>query len=131
MNNNSEKGVSLYIAFMIVAILLVIGFGMSVILISQIKMLRGMGDSVVAFYAANTGIERTLFEINQGAETGAEFEAWLVENESKYIAQIISSDRDHLAYHPHCLLGEYYCIKSTGIYQGTEGEVKRAIWVTR
>lgn len=123
MINNSEKGISLYIAFVIVAILLVIGFGMSVILISQIKMLRGMGDSVVAFYAANTGIERALFEINQGAGVGEKFEG-LLENQCQYVAEIISPD------HPDCS-ADFYCIKSTGIYQSGEGEVKRAIWVTR
>ena len=60
-NIKQEKGVSLYVAFMIMSILLVIGFGISAILVSEIKVMRGMGRSVNAFYAAETGIEKTLY----------------------------------------------------------------------
>ena len=57
-----EKGVSIYLALMIMFISLAIGMGISTILISQIKMIRGMGDSVIAFYAADTGIEQVLYK---------------------------------------------------------------------
>jgi Tfp pilus assembly protein PilX len=118
MIHNSQKGISVYIAFMIMAILSVIGFGLSTILLSQIEMMRGMGNSVVAFYAAETGVERTLYEISQGAEIGERFEDFL-ENDSSYIADIIAPDGDCSA--------QYYCIKSVGLYQ----ETKRAIQATR
>ena len=58
--NNSEKGVSIYLAIMVMTILLGIGFGISALLINQLKVLRGIGDSVFAFYAADGGIERVL-----------------------------------------------------------------------
>ncbi len=35
--------------------------GISIILVSEIKMIRGMGNSVVAFYAADSGIEKTFY----------------------------------------------------------------------
>ena len=60
-NIKQEKGVSLYVAFMIMSILLVISFGISAILVSEMKVMRGMGRSVNAFYAAETGIEKTLY----------------------------------------------------------------------
>ena len=58
----TNKGISLYLALMIMFILLAIGLGVSLIIVSQMKMIRGMGDSVVALYAADTGIERALYE---------------------------------------------------------------------
>jgi len=37
--------------------------GLAAILVGQIKIIRGMGNSVVAFYAADTGIEQVLKEV--------------------------------------------------------------------
>jgi hypothetical protein len=57
-----KRGVSLYLALIIMFILIAIGLGVSLIIVSQMKMMKGMGDSVVAFYAADTGIEQALYE---------------------------------------------------------------------
>jgi len=71
MFKNYQKGVSLYLALMIMFILIAIGLGMSLIIVSQMKMIKGMGDSVVAFYAADTGIEHSLYEKRvKGSTTG-------------------------------------------------------------
>ena len=70
MFKNSKKGVSLYLALMIMFILLAIGLGISLIIVSQMKMMKGMGDSVVAFYAADTGIEHSLYNKRVKGETG-------------------------------------------------------------
>jgi len=61
MINNSQKGVSLYLALMIMTVLLALALGISAILFGQIKMIRGMGNSVIAFYAADSGIEMILY----------------------------------------------------------------------
>jgi len=61
---NTEKGISLYIAIMILAVLLAISLGLSSILVAQLKMIRGMENSVTAFFAADTGIERELKDRN-------------------------------------------------------------------
>ena len=55
-----QKGSSLYLTYMIMVLLLSIVFGVNLILIGQIKVIRGMGNSVGAFYAADTGIEQVL-----------------------------------------------------------------------
>jgi len=60
-----ERGVALYLALMIMFILIAIGLGVSLIIVSQMKMMKGMGDSVVAFYAADTGIDKTIFYDNK------------------------------------------------------------------
>lgn len=58
---SSETGVSLYIAFMIMTVLLGMALGVSTLLISEIGFLKGIGNSVFAFYATDTGVERALY----------------------------------------------------------------------
>ena len=67
----TNKGVSLYLALMIMFILIAIGLGVSLIIVSQMKMIRGMADSVVAFYAADTGIEKSLYLNLKEGQSGA------------------------------------------------------------
>lgn len=57
----SEKGAALYLAVVVTGSLLAIGIGISALLINQLATLRGIGDSVFAFYAADGGIERVLW----------------------------------------------------------------------
>lgn len=57
----SEKGILLLIIFFVASISLAIVLGVSIILFSGIKMVRNIGNSVVAFYAADTGLEKTLY----------------------------------------------------------------------
>ena len=57
-----EKGASLYLAIVIMSILLATVLGLTTISISQIKLVRGMGDSVMAFGAADAGIEWALYQ---------------------------------------------------------------------
>lgn len=63
MNNfkNSEKGISLLITFFVMGIILSIILGITIILLSEIKIMRNIGYSVVSFYVADTGLEKTLF----------------------------------------------------------------------
>jgi len=58
---NQQRGVALYITFMVVFALLGIVLGTSTILISQFGVLRGIGYSVLAFYATEAGVERALY----------------------------------------------------------------------
>jgi Tfp pilus assembly protein PilX len=57
-----QKGASLYFAIIIMSVLLAIVLGIAAILVSQTRMIREMGDSVAAFFAADTGLERILYE---------------------------------------------------------------------
>jgi hypothetical protein len=67
----TNKGVSLYLALVIMFILIAISLGVSLIIVSQMKMIKGMGDSVVAFYAADTGIEHAMYDRRKDGGTGA------------------------------------------------------------
>jgi len=80
------------------------------------KMIKGMGDSVIAFYAADTGIERALYEDATPPQT---FPGSL--DGASYIASVISPGSEG------CSSNVNYCIKSVGIYK----ETRRAVQVNR
>jgi Tfp pilus assembly protein PilX len=61
MFKNSEKGVSLIITFFIMIIVLAVLLSISIILYSEVRIVRNIGDSVVAFYVADSGVEKTLY----------------------------------------------------------------------
>lgn len=59
--NKKQRGVSLYLVILISTLILAIGLEISALLVTQVKMAREIGYSVVAFYAADTGIEYVLY----------------------------------------------------------------------
>ncbi len=139
-----QKGLSVYLAIVILAVILSIVFGLSAILLNQIKIMRGMGYSVTAFYAAETGIERALRDV-VGTESLGEPVApgapgcsgdfsycESLSNGAKYDVKIVCCkngcggfscpsgfDKDNSCY------ATAYCIRSLGEFK----EVKRAIEV--
>ena len=56
----SQRGIAVYLAVVILAVILAVVLGLSAILVNQIKIIREMGYSVAAFYAAETGVERSM-----------------------------------------------------------------------
>lgn len=115
---NKEKGISVYLSVVMMAIILSIVLGLTVILVGQIKSMKKVESSVIAFYGADTGVEQMLVEqgayiapttMNCGGKT-VEYEVWGVAGGAE----------------PWCDASYGYCIKSVGTYQGT----KRAILIT-
>lgn len=123
---NYNQGVSLYLALMIMTVLLALALGLSAILFGQMKIIKGIGDSVLAFYAADTGIERELYANNP---PGTNYSDYLDLNgngvqdgeDAVYNIQVIPAGGND------CPADVNYCIKSMGIYKAT----RRAIHVTR
>jgi len=68
MNNSQfQKGaISIVLAVLLLSILLVIGLGVSALMLQQIKLSGQSSQSVVAFYAADAGAERCLWEVRKG-----------------------------------------------------------------
>ncbi|MDD2732006.1 MAG: hypothetical protein PHI53_02305 [Candidatus Pacebacteria bacterium] len=139
-----QKGVSLFITIIILAIILSVIFSVGTVLIGQIKTIREMGNSVVAFYAADTGIERALEKaflyISEG-EGRVTFEGEYIGsfNDASYNAIIFCCDDlnsschffledadcpEELTTDPDCS-SSWFCIRSVGTYKST----KRAIEV--
>lgn len=61
MISDNQKGVSLIITFFIMVIILAVVLSVSAILYSEIKVIRNIGNSIVAFYAADSGMEKLLY----------------------------------------------------------------------
>lgn len=113
-----QKGVSIYLAIVIMFILLSIGLGISTLLVGQIRIIRGMGYSVVALYAADTGIERVLFEIRKNNYTPGALPDYpfgptpvIMNNGATYAVKIISANGT-------------FTINSIGAYQGTNRAIE-------
>ncbi len=105
------KGISLLFVVLITSVILAISLGISGILIQQTKMMTEIGYSVISFYAADSGIERALYNIRKEEGTGDVLENWGVD----YGYSVISGSYN----------GEAY-LKSVGQYK----ETKRAIETT-
>lgn len=111
-----QKSFSIYLAIMIMTILLALAFGISTILLSQVKMVGEMGDSVIAFYAADTGIEKVLDNREDPSPLNGYSET--LANGASYQIFVLSSGPDCPA--------DNFCIKSVGTYKG----VRRAIEIS-
>ena len=110
----NQRGVSLYLALMIMVILLALVLGLSTIFLSQVKMIKEMENSVVAFYAADTGIEEVLVNrMSNPQNTSGSLEG----SGATYNVEVYPRGVDCSA--------NNYCIKSVGTYKKT----KRAIEV--
>lgn len=62
-NIKNQKGTTLLLALLILAVIFAIALGVSQIILNQIKLTGRTGDSVLAFYAADSGVECGLYEI--------------------------------------------------------------------
>lgn len=56
-----QRGVSLIITFFVMSVVLAIVLNITVILFSEITIIRNVGDSVPAYFIAESGIEKTLY----------------------------------------------------------------------
>ena len=114
INYKNKKGISVLYVIFIASILLAISLGISGILINQIKMLGEIRYSVVAFYAADSGIELVLMQrdnplpLNNYGETLSNGTAFKIFVSSK------GGSCD----------AENYCVESVGSYQQTKRAIK-------
>jgi len=111
-----NKGASLYLTIVIMSVLLAIVLGLSTILVGQIKILRGMENSVIAFYAADSGIEMVL--LDRANPIGLDGCSGTLDNGAEYNITVEASGSGD------CPSGINYCIKSTGSYKETSRAIE-------
>ncbi len=58
----TKKGFILYLSLILLSLLLLMSLSLSQIVVFQSKILQTIGKSVIAYYAAETGVERGLYE---------------------------------------------------------------------
>ncbi|MFH0792067.1 MAG: hypothetical protein V1905_02540 [bacterium] len=111
------RGLSSYLAVLITAILLSLAMGTASIVLGGIKMTRGIGDSIIAFYAADTGIEESLY-------MGKTITLTTMENGASYFAVRTVKGAGCAA--------NNYCIVSTGYFNNPySNKARRAIQIMR
>lgn len=108
-----QQGITLYLSLIIMGILFSLALGINTILLGQTKIVQDISDSVFAFAAAETGIERNLYDGSQGAGS--------LENGATYFVTVFASGVGG------CPAGINYCVKSVGTYKTTN----RAIYISR
>jgi len=126
-NINNQQGVSLFLVILVTSVVLAISFGINAILVKQIKMVREIGYSVTAFYAADSGIERQLYDLYKSSshQPSYSINCGLAHFETKVsCGKNVPAEDCPTGFDidPNCSALNY-CIKSIGNYE----EVKRAI----
>jgi len=120
MFKNNQQGISLYLSLMVVTMLLSISLGISHVFLGQIKTIKVMGDSVLAFYAADAGIERVLTE----RSAPSYIPETILTNQARYEVFVYKGPATEGGPEGTCTAtGLHYCITSVGIYK----ETRRAI----
>ncbi len=103
---NKERGVALYLTMVVLAIMSASFFALTSILVSQIKITSNLSNSVLAFAAADAGIEEALYKIRyQNYPPGNSFSGAL-SNDSSYTVTVV-------------LQGEQTIAKSVGVYRNS------------
>jgi len=62
MKLNNQKGTSLLLTLLVMAAILSIAIGLARLGLGEIKLLRDIPGSLIAYYAAESGVERALYE---------------------------------------------------------------------
>ena len=106
-----RRGIAIYLAAVTLMIVLAVALGISLMSVYQLKGLNEAGDSVIAFAAAETGIEYAELNITTSNVT---YGPIAVGNASYSLASSMCG--------PSL---QYLCFKSIGTYNGTQ----RAIMV--
>jgi hypothetical protein len=137
-----QKGISLYLGIVVLSVILSIVFGLTAILLNQIKMMRETGYSVAAFFAAETGVEKVLKIVIADEEVGLVeyYPPELLENGADYSVKIAccnNSDCDSSSGGTDCpftheddCLATRFCVRSVGTFRGVQRAVEAKIYPT-
>lgn len=62
VKDKKSRGISLYIILVVLSVLFLIALGLSLLLWGQLKIVVGVEESVIAFFAADAGMEKRLYD---------------------------------------------------------------------
>lgn len=88
---NNQSGVVLIMSLMILLVMIISVVALSRVIVGEVKMTRNSDNSIVAFYAAETGIEKALYYLKLGRQStdftdflALEGDELFVDNERNY-----------------------------------------------
>lgn len=116
----NNRGVSLYLSLLILSILLAIGLGLSTILIGQLRIIRAIEDSTIAFFSADTGIER---ELKTKSEVGTSYSGYIDLNNNGIQDQEDSYYQVSVLDPASCNVSNL-CLRSVGTFKQTKRAVE-------
>jgi Tfp pilus assembly protein PilX len=105
-----RRGIAIYLAAVTLMIVMAVALGISLMSTYQLKGLNEAGDSVIAFAAAETGIEYAELNITTAPVT---YGPIAVGNASYSLASFMCGPAL-----------EYLCFRSIGLYNGTERAIQ-------
>jgi len=117
-----QRGISIFLAVIMLTLVLSIALGVNTLLISQIKTMRDSGNSVIAFYGAESGTEWALMNVNDSNWQTTVYHNYLDLNGDHIEEAAIDAIYDVTTIAPgvgQCAATADYCIKSVGVYRGT------------
>ena len=122
-----EAGVSLYLTVVILSLLLAIALAGSSLLIGQLGRLKSSGNSVLAFYAADAGIERALLIDNKNCASSPDIPARIqclqtgfnsLTSQDKTLSNGATFELEVAAGGTGlCPAAKSYCVKSKGVFK--------------
>ena len=98
---NKNDGVALYLSIVALAAIFAISFGLVSLLLGQLNIARDVGRFIPAIYAADAGIERTLYKIRKkgdfalctttGPPADCEIQTTTMQNDASYRVIVLDS----------------------------------------
>lgn len=118
-----KKGTALYLSLIIISVLLIIVLGLSAILINQLRISQEAENSVIAFFAADTAIERVLSSQGDPGDVCnvcTEATPCQLDENTFYFCEFRPKGTDWCT-DPNV---DYYCIRAVGLYYGTRRAIE-------
>jgi len=98
---NKNDGIALYLSIVALTAIFAISFGLVSLLLGQLNIARDVGRFIPAIYAADSGIERTLYKIRKngdfvlcettGPPADCEIQNTTMQNQASYNVIILDS----------------------------------------
>lgn len=111
---SGRRGIAIYLAAVTLSIVMTVALGASLIALYQLKNVNEAGKSVIAFAAAETGIEWSLAYVDETNYSTKCPEDMTLDNGATYTVTCNLCGASN----------EYICIRSEGNYKGTQRTIK-------
>ncbi len=132
LNNAARKGSALYVALMATTILLGIALSLASLSFGQMGMMRALGDSVLAFFAADAGVERALLIDSKECALDDQRALCVQERVRSLGTVVLNSGASYQISVEQggegaCARERFYCAQAFGAYK----DARRAVRITR
>ena len=125
-SNNQKGDISILLALMLMTVIFALAMGLSAVMFEEIRMIRRVERSVVAFYSADTGIEKGLKERRTpGIYTGVLNPGEPKYRQIRYKVEVFGwPPRRREPGELHCIGTFIFCLASEGRFMGTTRSVE-------